>query len=254
MTADHVLLPDRSELLVPEPKLVLPLESLHIVDQENPDQGVLSDIFGILHHPDIAHRFANLPHDLERMLEIATTPKIHIITATDPKTERTIATASITDSHHPEHEPWIGHVGVHPDYQRRGVGRQLFEYALFYAFTKPDSEDRWRERMYMGVTLNEGHAAILALARKMGFSSVWQLQDQIGEQSRYDKWADLVANWTDEMQHRYRTERHVITMETWAMQAALGRYSNLNRWSITETLQNNLADAGVSITSNGNGH
>ena len=105
--------------------------------------------------------------------------------------------------------------------------------------------------MYMGVTLNEGHAAILALAKKMGFSSVWQLQDQIGEQSRYERWANLVANWSDEMQHRYRTERHVITMETWAMQAALGRYSNLNRWGITETLQNDLADAGVSITPNG---
>jgi len=256
MTADSSLYRPDSKLLLanPEGKLVLPLDSLSVVDQDNPNPVVLRGVFTILHHPAITHRFANLPHDLARMHEIATTPKIHIITAQDPETGMTIATASITDSHAPEHEPWIGHVGVHPDYQGRGVGRQLFEYTLYHAFTNPDSEGVWREKLYMGVTLNEGHSSILALARKMGFSSVWQLQNQIGEQSSYENWAELVADWQDEMQHRDRTERHMITMETWAMKAARGHYPNLSVWGLTDQVRQDLAEAGVSIAANANGN
>ncbi|MCR4263221.1 MAG: GNAT family N-acetyltransferase [Candidatus Roizmanbacteria bacterium] len=232
-----------------KPPFILPLESFQMIDHKRPDLLRLQGVYDILSSPIICHRFANPPEDMQRMYEIATTNKIHILTALhpDPEDGRVIGTLSITDAHEPEHEHWIGHVGVLPEFHGCGVGTQLMEYGMYMGFTTRAYDERWRERLFMGVTLNKDYAAMLHLAQKLGFTHVWQLQQQMGIQTDYGSWAELFAHWREEMQNRDRTERHMITLDRWVLNAARGFYQTLNRLGNTDQIKANLVEQGISI-------
>ncbi|MCR4329461.1 MAG: GNAT family N-acetyltransferase [Candidatus Roizmanbacteria bacterium] len=258
MTVDdsaQVLLPNPNRLLVPEHKLPLSLTDFHVIDHQQPDMHQIRGVTRLLTHPSSVHRFANPPESDEDMVRIATTDKIQVVTATHPTTGEVIAAASITDGKGSEHEHWLGYFVTDDELRRMGVGEQLMAMAQSRAFMTRAYDGRFRERLYIGVTLNEGHAAMLALAQKMGFNYTWELGGGMGEQAHYEDLADLIVNWQPEMKRRFATQRRMITAKEWALNTVTGFYPDLERWGIADTLKDKLAARGWNLgTGNGNGH
>lgn len=226
-----------SRMLEREPeRILLDERSFQLVDGENVDFNLVTGVYRILTHPQIVHRFNNPPKTPDALAELLSDERHHLFAVTHPKTGEVVGTFSLDDGKAPEHEHWLGKVGVSPALQGKGLGKQILEYALYRTFMDRAYDGRWREKLYIGITKNPGFEAIEHLVEDAGCKRSWMLQHQIGEQGSFNTPAALVYNWKSEMCKRFNTLRYEISMKDWWTNALENNYETVTRLHLTNTM------------------
>lgn len=217
-------------------KILLEEQSFQLVEGKDIDQNLVAGVHRILTHPQMIHRFNNPPKTPDALAELLSDERHHLYAVTHPKTGEVVGTFSLDDSKAPEHEHWLGKVGVAPALQGMGLGKQILEYALYRTFMDRAYDGRWREKLYIGITKNPGFEPIEHLVEDAGCKRSWMLQHQIGEQGFYNTPAALVYSWKSEMSKRFNTLRYEISMKDWWTNALENNYETVTRLNLTDAM------------------